>query len=111
VGPPVAAPVAIVPGRAHPRPTQDPGGFVTELWSELLGVPELSEQSDFFDLGADSLLATRLARRISERFGVPVPIRELLDRRSLGGQIALVEDLVGAAATAAAADGGRRRAS
>jgi phthiocerol/phenolphthiocerol synthesis type-I polyketide synthase E len=108
---PVAAPVAIVPGRAHPRPTQDPGGFVTELWSELLGVPELSEQSDFFDLGADSLLATRLARRISERFGVPVPIRELLDRRSLGGQIALVEDLVGAAATAAAADGGRRRAS
>ncbi|GAB2950555.1 phosphopantetheine-binding protein [Streptomyces sp. NPDC059171] len=63
--------------------------FIVGVWSELLGRSDLTEHSDFFARGGDTLLITRLVRRITERFGVAVSMREL-SRRNLGDQVALV---------------------
>ncbi|QNE79624.1 hypothetical protein F0344_34765 (plasmid) [Streptomyces finlayi] len=63
--------------------------FMIGVWSELLGRSDLTEHSDFFARGGDALLITRLVRRIAERFGVAVSLREL-SRRNLGDQVALV---------------------
>ncbi|WP_063791359.1 type I polyketide synthase, partial [Streptomyces torulosus] len=76
-----------------PMPVEDPASVLTRLWVELLGHGDLGEESDFFDLGGDSLLATRLARRASRELGVPVPVRDLMTARSLGAQAALLHDL------------------
>ncbi|MBF6209658.1 amino acid adenylation domain-containing protein [Nocardia puris] len=38
--------------------------IVAEAWRELLGVDEIRRDHDFFTLGGDSLLATRLIRRL-----------------------------------------------
>lgn len=84
-----------------PGPAQDPTAVLTRLWAELLGHGDLREQSDFFELGGDSLLATRLARKASQELGVPVPVRDLMTARSLGRQAGLLHELTGREATPA----------
>ncbi|UQX05392.1 acyl carrier protein [Streptomyces sp. RerS4] len=59
-------------------------------WCELLRLPGgLTDHSDFFARGGDSLLITRLARRISREFEVEVTAPEL-SRRNLGDQVTLI---------------------
>jgi amino acid adenylation domain-containing protein len=47
------------------------------IWEELLGVRPIGATDDFFDLGGHSLLAVRLAARIEEEFGNPLPLSTL----------------------------------
>ncbi|MGQ4420066.1 beta-ketoacyl synthase N-terminal-like domain-containing protein, partial [Streptomyces sp. SAS_269] len=51
-------------------------GTMTHAWADVLGVaPErLDGRSDFFALGGNSLLATRLINRLTERVGVELPV-------------------------------------
>lgn len=63
-------------------------------WTELLGWSDLSADSDFFDLGGDSLLVVRLARRLGEDLGVRVPVRSLMTASTLARQTALLDSLV-----------------
>ncbi|MGW3360517.1 type I polyketide synthase [Streptomyces bungoensis] len=71
-------------------------GSVAALWADLLGSPGLSAESDFYDLGGDSLQLVRLARRIKEDLGVRVPVRRLMTGTTLGQHTALVESLLAA---------------
>lgn len=79
-------------GAAQPAPAapQDPTAILTRLWTELLGHDDLAAHSDFFDLGGDSLLATRLARRATQELGVRIPVRDLMTARSLSSQAELL---------------------
>lgn len=77
----------------EPRP--DPGGVMVALWKELLGYAELTEESDFFDLGGDSLLVTHLVHRIDQELGVRVPVREMMSGRTLGRQTTVVVEQLG----------------
>jgi len=38
---------------------------IKEIWSDLLGIKELSQEDNFFDLGGDSLLAVELISRVN----------------------------------------------
>lgn len=70
------------------------------LWAELLGHRTVRDESDFFDLGGDSLTIVRLARRLHRDLGVRVPIRDMLAARTLGRQRRLVLELLKASAAA-----------
>lgn len=48
------------------------------IWSEVLGVPVPSVTADFFRLGGHSLMATRVAMRVRDAFGVSLSAGELL---------------------------------
>lgn len=52
------------------------------LWRDLLGDPKIVGNSDFFDLGGDSLLATRLISRVRDVLGVTLTTRQLFERRT-----------------------------
>ncbi|MEU9119077.1 beta-ketoacyl synthase N-terminal-like domain-containing protein [Streptomyces sp. NPDC048506] len=74
--------------------TQSPRALVAAGWTELLGHPDAADDADFFELGGDSLIVTRLARRLGQQLGVAVPVRELLIARTLGGQAEVVRGLL-----------------
>ncbi|WP_406429902.1 acyltransferase domain-containing protein [Streptomyces sp. NBC_01589] len=87
---------------AAPDPADVPA-LVAGLWAELLGHQEITADADFFALGGDSLLVTRLARRLSAALGVRVPIRELLLARTLERQTEVVAALAAQAPVTAGA--------
>jgi amino acid adenylation domain-containing protein len=63
------------PPRAAPRTSDDPiEREVATIWGSLLGVDEPGPDDDFFALGGHSLLATQVVARVSQAFGVEVPV-------------------------------------
>ncbi|MFR9787939.1 serine hydroxymethyltransferase [Streptomyces sp. MB22_4] len=63
---------------AEPEPRTD-AGLLAELVAacvgEILGLDEVATAGNFFRLGGDSLSGTRLAARLQELLGAPVPVR------------------------------------
>ena len=96
MAPEVAAAAAPVAPAAPPLVGggPDPATLLTNLWAELLGPAELTDDSDFFLLGGDSLLITQLARKVHQELGVRIPLRAMLAGRTLGRQTAIVLDLL-----------------
>ena len=52
---------------------------LAEIWAEVLSVPELSVQDNFFDLGGHSLVASQLISRVIQKFHLELPIKALFD--------------------------------
>jgi amino acid adenylation domain-containing protein len=59
--------------------------LVADVWREILGVPDIGADDDFFGLGGHSLLAVRLAHRLGAATGTAVPVRLVFDHPTVAG--------------------------
>ncbi|WP_424184748.1 non-ribosomal peptide synthetase [Actinokineospora sp. G85] len=83
---------ALVEASRAPGPASavadDPGGlpgFLCGLWAELIEVPAVVRDDDFFVVGGHSLLLGKLGARYSKLFGVRMPLREMLNANTPAG--------------------------
>lgn len=67
---------------------------IVQIFRRVLNVPLVQEDSDFFDLGGDSLLGTRVLSAIARDFSIELTYDELVEYPTPAGLF----DLVGAVA-------------
>jgi amino acid adenylation domain-containing protein len=86
---------------AYVEPRSEAERQVAAVWQEVLGVPVIGVDDNFFDLGGHSLLMVRAHGRLQEAFGRPIPMVELFRFPTVGSLAAF---LAGAAAGREGAD-------
>ncbi len=62
------------PGRAYAAPANETEEEVASIWSEVLGLGEVSTDANFFELGGNSLSLMQVNARMNESFGRDIPI-------------------------------------
>ncbi|SEG10702.1 Phosphopantetheine attachment site [Thermomonospora echinospora] len=71
-------------------PARTPGSTeqaLAAIWRQVLRVPSVAPDDDFFELGGDSFQAAKLAALVTERLGVAAPPALALNRPGFAGQL------------------------
>jgi len=63
------------------------------IWREVLNVPRVGVEDNFFDLGGSSLLALRLTSRVRTALGVDLPLAALFTSPTVAGLAAAIQDV------------------
>lgn len=90
---PTASDVDIQSPREVVQPRTDTEKVLAAIWSQLLNVKNVGVNEDFFELGAQSLLAIRAVSRIRDTFGVDLALRNLFERPTVAGLAEVIDGL------------------
>lgn len=76
-----------VPSQARPQsePRVEIEIELTRIWQDLLGVPSIAPDQNYFDLGGDSPLAVQLFARIENAFHIKLPLATLFEAPTIQG--------------------------
>ena len=87
----------INPGEADGQEIADPSqrhsdfeSAIAEIWKSLLGLPQISIDDNFFEIGGTSLLATLLLKRINSAFERILPIATVFEHATVRAQAGLL---------------------
>ncbi|MGB9370035.1 MAG: amino acid adenylation domain-containing protein [Xanthobacteraceae bacterium] len=65
---------------------------LVELWQQILRLSAVGVQDDFFQIGGDSLSATRLALRVRELFDIDLPLSRMVARPTIEALASFLDD-------------------
>jgi len=75
---------------------------LVEVWQNVLGIPRVGIEDDFFAIGGNSLVAVQLVSHLRKALRVKLPMRTLFETPTVAGLVLRVEKLQSEAAAAAA---------
>ena len=90
-----ALPAPVWQQREHVAPQSALQQQVAAIWCEVLNLPRVGLQDDFFALGGHSLLATQIVSRTRQTCDVELPLKVLFEASELGAfcaEIARIRD-------------------
>ena len=90
-----ALPAPVWQQREHVAPQSALQQQVAAIWCEVLNLPRVGLQDDFFALGGHSLLATQIVSRTRQACDVELPLKVLFEASELGAfcaEIARIRD-------------------
>jgi ubiquinone/menaquinone biosynthesis C-methylase UbiE/acyl carrier protein len=64
------------------------------IWSEVLGIPQISATDSFFELGGHSLIAAQVATRVQSTFQIELPLRRIFLAPKLADLALTIEELL-----------------
>ncbi|PSR58077.1 non-ribosomal peptide synthetase, partial [Nocardia sp. MDA0666] len=89
---------AVFGGDEYREPSTPAEQLVAETFAQVLGIERAGADDDFFALGGNSLVATRVLARLGERHGRRIPVRMLFEHPTVAGlAAAMIADTDGAA--------------
>src|ERR1700730_16975037 len=65
-------------------------GPISEIWKSLLGLPQISIDDNFFEVGGTSLLATILLKRLNAAFHRELSIATVFEHTTIRAQASLL---------------------
>jgi NAD(P)-dependent dehydrogenase (short-subunit alcohol dehydrogenase family)/acyl carrier protein len=80
---------------------------VAAVWAELIGTVQVGIHDSFYELGGDSLLATRIVTRLRDRLGLAISLRAFLESGTVAELARRLEET--RRESAAEADAGEER--
>ncbi|WP_027183248.1 hybrid non-ribosomal peptide synthetase/type I polyketide synthase [Desulfovibrio inopinatus] len=83
--------------RLQPRSNEE--RIIADLWHELLPGGEIAVDDNFFAVGGDSLVGTRLVAGMRSHFDVDIPLRWIFDYPTIAGLAAAVKQTCATAKT------------
>ncbi|TQC46032.1 amino acid adenylation domain-containing protein [Rhodococcus sp. WS4] len=73
------------------EPETETERVVADVFGRLLGVPTVAAGDSFFDLGGDSLSATRVVARLNAELGTRLGVRELFETPTVSGLAEVID--------------------
>jgi phthiocerol/phenolphthiocerol synthesis type-I polyketide synthase E len=67
---------------------------IVDIWRELLGIEQIGVNDNFFDLGGHSLMALQFMSRLSESFGLTLPVNDVFEMPTVAELAKAVEKTV-----------------
>ncbi|HDY86195.1 MAG TPA: amino acid adenylation domain-containing protein [Methylophaga sp.] len=64
---------------------------LVSLWQDVLGIAPIGITANFFDVGGNSLLLTRLKNKFKDDFSIEVPIKFLFEYQTIAVQASVLE--------------------
>ncbi|MBF6209344.1 amino acid adenylation domain-containing protein, partial [Streptomyces gardneri] len=93
-----ALPAPVFEAKVFRAPSTPIEEIVAEVFAELLGVPRVGVDDDFFELGGNSLVATQVTARLSAALNTEIGVRALFEAPTVGALAARVESHAGTGA-------------
>ncbi len=67
---------------------------LVEIWKSLLSLEKIDRHANFFEIGGDSLLATRFLEKIHTQYGVEISLREIFENAELNNLAKIFEERI-----------------
>ncbi|MCQ4122724.1 non-ribosomal peptide synthetase, partial [Rhodococcus tibetensis] len=79
------------PGSSHRKPATPTEATVAAVWETVLGVTGIGADDDYFDLGGNSLTATRVVARVNAALGAAIGVGELFEASTVATLAARID--------------------